>query len=890
MKANVKNIKKQYGSILKAVAWLMIVLLILPLAGCGGNGCRGNESDSVSGSGTSDGERTESQGGGNGEDDSESVIGTSTDAYTDTDPTESGGTSVTDGESADTACSDAETDSDTESSSETHTDIDTDDTTDTEDNSEKGELMITEQNGIASVSTAEGLKYTAIGYSSFDKTGFTFVSGLEIALDDTFEKEFNRFTIHYASTAPLKIYVAYEEKGGECEEYFYLEAGEGSFSAVNKSFLGKKNARRLSSIKIDTCEGKPARFILFDISTEEVDVPDTTLYVSGNKYTLGIDLKWGGTINYVADNTCKIDGVENLVNKHDTGRLIQQSYYGIEEVEGEYTPGSFNGNDRWPYNPVQGGDRGNYSSRLIDVVVEEGRVYIKAQPMDWGKVDEITQSYMENTYIIEDDYIRVDNRFVDFSGWEHQTRSQELPAFYTISYLDTFVWYGGTEPWTDGALEYKYDLPFWGDAANNGQCTFTYKESNNETWSAFVNSSGSFGIGLYVPNTDYLKAGRHEYNSADGGTKDASANPCSYIAPINHLKLVAYEALEYSYLLATGSVEEIRSTFKEYKDFTANEGLIGKTPQRVPYYGKPMDQLDFTDSTVTTVITNPNSTAVSYDTGVGATRLTVEGADPYVALNFASSSEELYAEDFRYAELVYMLPKSNSAASYKGQLFIATGSTMAATAGKSVDFSLKRDGEYHTLRVDLSGVEFWSGKINLLRLDYFNQGAKGDVVYIKSFRLVGVKDVEVKTVDFSTESGMEYVMEKVQTDMTFNGSLAATVLTVEEGGDPSITLSFQSLFADDYKTLRIKYMVPKTAKSKAQASDIFFCAGATVAPGESVRKRYDMIYDGEYHVLEIDMSEYDFWSGEINRIRFDYFADGVEGDVFYIKSIELIKE
>lgn len=789
--------------------------------------------------------------------------------------------STGDGESTD--------DGNTESDSNVESDSDSLSETDSKSESESHSLEITEDDGVARVSTATALKYTVGGYSSFDNTGFVFTSGLKIELGDAFADEFNRFTMRYASSAPLKIYVTYVE-GGECEEYFYLEAGEGSFSAVNKSFLSEKKARQLSSIKIDTCEGQPARFMLFDLSTEKIDVPDPTLYVNGERYTLGIDLKWGGTINYVADNTCKIDGVENLVNKHDTGRLIQQSYYGIEEVEGEYTPGSFNGNDRWPYNPVQGGDRGNYSSRLIDVVVEEGRVYIKAQPMDWGKVDEITQSYMENTYIIEDDYIRVDNRFVDFSGWEHQTRSQELPAFYTISYLDTFVWYGGTEPWTDGALEYKYDLPFWGDAANNGQCTFTYKESNNETWSAFVNSSGSFGIGLYVPNTDYLKAGRYEYNSADGGTKDASANPCSYIAPINHLKLVAYEALEYSYLLATGSVEEIRSTFKEYKDFTANEGLIGKTPQRVPYYGKPMDQLDFTDSTVTTVITNPNSTAVSYDTGVGATRLTVEGADPYVALNFASSSEELYAEDFRYAELVYMLPKSNSAASYKGQLFIATGSTMAATAGKSVDFSLKRDGEYHTLRVDLSGVEFWSGKINLLRLDYFNQGAKGDVVYIKSFRLVGGKDVEVKTVDFSTESGMEYVMEKVQTDMTFNGSLAATVLTVEAGGDPSITLSFQSLFADDYKTLRIKYMVPKTAKSKARACDIFFCAGATVAPGESVRKRYDMIYDGEYHVLEIDMSEYDFWSGEINRIRFDYFADGVEGDVFYIKSVELVKE
>jgi pseudouridine-5'-phosphate glycosidase len=66
------------------------------------------------------------------------------------------------------------------------------------------------------------------------------------------------------------------------------------------------------------------------------------------------------------------------------------------------------------------------------VISEDGKsIYVKCRPLDWAKKNVLTPSYMENTYTLCDGYVKVDNRFVDFSGYTHRNADQELPAFYT---------------------------------------------------------------------------------------------------------------------------------------------------------------------------------------------------------------------------------------------------------------------------------------------------------------------------------------------------------------------------------------------------------------------------------------------------------------------------
>ncbi|MBQ7378128.1 MAG: hypothetical protein IJW70_00445 [Clostridia bacterium] len=430
----------------------------------------------------------------------------------------------------------------------------------------------------AAVETSYGLSYTASSYDSVQNDAFHFQSGLVLSFEDAFAGEFNRFTMKYSASAPMKITISYTEKEEPCTDVFYLEAGEKEFSAVNHKFFQKVSGSALTTIQVDTCEGKDADFILLDLKTETVSVPKSQQYLTGSRYTLGVELKWGGAISSLEDKECAIEDVSNLVNMHDEGRLIQQSYYGVFYREAEYVEGGYQGIEGVAYNPVQGGDVKGRDSRLIDYVIGEDYIYVKAQPLDWPLSNSLTPSYMENKYVMEDEYVYVFNRFIDFSGWDHPALDQEIPAVYTVNVLDTFVWYNGNNPWTGDALTTIDDWSKVDPATNKSSHYRQYTAANTETWCALINAETQYGVGIYVPNVDRLLTMR--YLSGQKGSNQGKGNPCSYMCPINVIEIQSYQPIEYSYLLTAGSLEEIRETFTQNRDFSANESLNIKKPAR----------------------------------------------------------------------------------------------------------------------------------------------------------------------------------------------------------------------------------------------------------------------------------------------------------------------
>ena len=377
------------------------------------------------------------------------------------------------------------------------------------------------------------------------------------ALTLSVERPFNRYTLTYTADAPLCGTLVYEVCGAETEEDFFLEAGERvTFSSYINSFLSRGTAERVLALKLRTIRHELGSFDLLDFSTGLADIPaEKTYFMENHRYRVGIELCWGGGLSYLADKKCPVEGLGNLLNRFDTGRLIQQSYYGTSEPP--YVCGEFMGN-RWGYNPVQGGDRGNHKSKLIDFRITEGEVYIKCRPRDWGHSGGTTYDYMENRYRLEGEVLVVKNRFVDFSGWVHPLRDQEVPAFYTVSYLNNYYFYEGDRPWTDGELSLRRNLPFW--PTDWDACTFIPTEGNTEVWSAFADDDG-YGLGLFTPNIHRTLAGRHEYD----GSKDPAAVSCGYIAPIRKLALKSFEPVEYAYLIAAGQVEDIREQFKAHR-------------------------------------------------------------------------------------------------------------------------------------------------------------------------------------------------------------------------------------------------------------------------------------------------------------------------------------
>lgn len=609
-------------------------------------------------------------------------------------------------------------------------------------------VSIQEQGSSATVTHSDGLSYTATGYASITDNQLVFDKGLTLVFDpvDTAEA-FNRLTLCYTATQPLYGTVTYTTNGQTAIDDFYLEAGTQTFSCLIGQYLSGIHGERISSMTFETCNDETASFALCALRTQDYPIfgeNNDTFYLENSRYKLGIRLVWGGGINYLEDKSCEIKRLKNLVNQYDTGRLIQQSYYGVVE-NSEYTPGFFNGS-RWCYNPVQGGDVAQNHSRLIDVVVTDASVYVKSQPMDWSNDNVITPSYMENTYTLYEDRVQVDNRFLDFSNWTHRTTDQELPAFYTVSYLGNFSFYNGTHPWTGDSLSFRDDLNFWGDSSYVYDCTFRLRDVNTETWCAWTNATDDFGIGLYVPNVDSLKAGRYEFNNSKGATSSAT----NYVAPINRICLQSFEALEYSYLITTGSLSDIRTTFTTYQDFATNPSLdkngqdirISDTAivtneysyaDREPGTGavpsiKLTADLDLTVQANASLLLVSNNTSIAFHSAELGTALTVTGADPHVTLIYNGS---LSATTYKTLEITYMLPETNSIGNNTADLFFCTGTITDPTADACVRETLTADGQYHTLTMNLTSKPFWSGNINKIRFDFLDGCEAGDVMYVQ---------------------------------------------------------------------------------------------------------------------------------------------------------------
>lgn len=397
-------------------------------------------------------------------------------------------------------------------------------------------------------------------------------------------KKFNYFGIKYTSDSYLKCSLTYNVKKETIREEFFLEPSqsEKDFYSFIDNALEKATATDLIEFTCEPLNSRKAKVNFIGFSVFLREVPEQEVFIETENYKLGVDLLWGGALSYLEDLNSDVEAVKvdgkikvdsnaserydaravnenvNLINRNDTGRLVQQSYYGT--LEAPYEPGTYMDNT-WNYNPVQGGNQHNENSKIVDLQISQEEIYIKCRPLDWAKSKEyITPSYMEAWYTIENNNVHVKCRFTDFSGYPSTARTQELPAFYCIEPLNTFVYYDGAEPFSkDNKLVTNNKLGFWPD---EGYPNF----KSIEQWSAYRGEfSDSFGIGLYMPTHDTFLTG--VFGRGETTEKDPSkASPTSYIAVVKDYVFESFKPKEYEYYISTGTVDEIRNNFKEISD------------------------------------------------------------------------------------------------------------------------------------------------------------------------------------------------------------------------------------------------------------------------------------------------------------------------------------
>ena len=423
-------------------------------------------------------------------------------------------------------------------------------------------------------------EYALDSESAFANGTLTFDDKITLSFDGCECDWFNYFGIEYSADCYIRGEITYAKNKSVFSEEFFLEPAEkGEFFSFIDGLFDNVKANRLISVSFVPLNSETAVLSLDGISFFNREIPDREVYIQNENIRIGADLTWGGALSYFEDldsdvETVRVDGQikvdskaserygkkalsknVNLINRNDSGRLVQQSYYGSNGSSGDgYVPGIFMDNV-WNYNPVQGGNQYNESSKIVDLRVTDNVLYVKCRPLDWALPKEnISPSYMEATYTLDGKLLKAECRFVDFSGYEPYYTSQEIPAFYCIEPLNRYVYYSGDNAWSDEPLTVIPDLIFWPDA---GYPNFISKEH----WSGFIGEfDDSFGMGVYVPDETVFLSG--VFDRGNCKDKDPSKeNPTSYIAVIKFRVFQSFDPYSYEFYLTSGDSSEMRETF-----------------------------------------------------------------------------------------------------------------------------------------------------------------------------------------------------------------------------------------------------------------------------------------------------------------------------------------
>ena len=261
---------------------------------------------------------------------------------------------------------------------------------------------------------------------------------------------------------------------------------------------------------------------------------DKIFFLKNDKLKLGISLSAGGGIFYLG----LVDG-DNLLNCHDRGRFIQQSYYGKKDSSKWL-------DKKWVWNPVQSGNRLYKGAQILEFKKSPEAIYVKSIPLHWATGNLLKDCIMEQWIILKGSIAHIRYKFT-YKGKEvHPEKKQELPAVYVDSKYHKLVYYGGNEPWTNKETDSL--IPGWPNKS----------VKLSESWAAFIDEN-NFGLGVMSPIANQLTAYRYiEKNSSGSLSKD-----CSYMSPIAKISIQKKKPLVYDVFFTIGKIDSIRARFSE---------------------------------------------------------------------------------------------------------------------------------------------------------------------------------------------------------------------------------------------------------------------------------------------------------------------------------------
>jgi hypothetical protein len=283
------------------------------------------------------------------------------------------------------------------------------------------------------------------------------------------------------------------------------------------------------------------------------------LFIDNGTAKIGIDKAKGAAITWVSWN----DQPKNIVNIHDPGRLIQQSYYAGKSLN-RTGDGQSEHWSPWPWNPIQGGGIGSWAHVTRFEKPDDATLIGVTIPKLWDMPDEEADAVMHQWTTFEPgmpNVIGVRSRIVcdrePNDRWGPPvSRPQEVPALYFTRNFDRFESYLGGGKWQ---VETQEAGPPWGKA-----------EPPLNAMACF-NADGQ-GIAIYSPTSgDRWNFGPH----TDIPSDDPEGGPCVHIAPISRVVLGPESTYEYRYWLVVGDKARIAAALDRLtKKYSAERGIL----------------------------------------------------------------------------------------------------------------------------------------------------------------------------------------------------------------------------------------------------------------------------------------------------------------------------
>jgi hypothetical protein len=273
--------------------------------------------------------------------------------------------------------------------------------------------------------------------------------------------------------------------------------------------------------------------ILATMSTLSANV----LSLSSRDLTVRIDRTRGGSITWIS-----AAGGANLINLHDLGRLVQQSYYAGAKLD-RRAEGQSPHWSPWTWNPVQGGSFAHAPGIIQKFESRAGVLHSITRPKLWDMPDETAACVMEQWTEFEPGHTRVlrvtntlrSQRRDDDRWGPAVPLHQELPAIYLVrAFAEARIYEGGGK-WTD------YAMPA---LANKGWGRPTVPRRAM----AFFRADG-LGFAIYSPSSDAT------WNCGvvgDSRSSDPKHAHTTHVAPIATVSLAPDATYSFRYWMLLG--------------------------------------------------------------------------------------------------------------------------------------------------------------------------------------------------------------------------------------------------------------------------------------------------------------------------------------------------